>query len=194
MQCAPIDNGADNIKSRHTTYWVKNQYDPLTDYGLKTIPDGEFASVRLGNWNVYREAERIEYKYHVDSIDPGILILKYAVVLQDPEHTEREQPYFQLTLLNEKNQELDPTCGKAQFTADRDMEGWKTATPYSDKNNVVTYKDWTTLGINLDDYKDVTSYALTETYNDVTLTSVSLGASSLPVKAGAVYMVALVSF
>ena len=47
---------------------------------------------------------------------------------------------------------------------------------------------------NLDDYKDVTSYALTETYNDVTLTSVSLGASSLPVKAGAVYMVTLVSF
>ena len=156
VPCAPIDNGADNIKSRHTTYWVKNQYDPLTDYGLKTIPDGEFASVRLGNWNVNREAERIEYKYHVDSIDPGILILKYAVVLQDPEHPEREQPYFQLTLLNEKNQELDPTCGKAQFTADRDMEGWKTATPYSDKDNVVTYKDWTTLGINLDDYKGQT--------------------------------------
>lgn len=47
---------------------------------------------------------------------------------------------------------------------------------------------------NLDEYKDVTDYALTETYNDLTLTSVSLGASSLPVKAGAVYMVTLVSF
>lgn len=159
--CDPsqYDYGQFEMKSRFTVCWIKNQYDPLTEYKLKTIPDGEMASVRLGNWNVNKEAERIEYKYYVDDVDPGILILKYAVVLEDPRHSMFEQPFFQLTLLGENGvTELDSDCGKAEFYADRDMPSWKIARPYNgDKSNrEITWKDWTTMGINLDKYRGQT--------------------------------------
>lgn len=159
LKCNPHDHdyGPYEMKSRFTTCWIKNQYDPLTEYKLKTIPDGEMASVRLGNWNVNRESERIEYLYHVDSENPGILILKYAVVLEDPQHSTTEQPYFQLVLLQDNGVvELDAVCGKAQFSADRTMKGWNIATPFGDKSRVVTWKNWTTMGINLEEYKGKT--------------------------------------
>lgn len=150
----PYDYGIDEVKSRHTVCWVKNQYDPLTEYGLKLVPDGEIASVRLGNWNVNMESEQIDYKYHVDSIDPGILLLKYAVVLQDPGHVTIEQPYFKVTLLEEDGfVELDADCGKAEYSANRREEGWRVSNPYGDDAMIVTWKDWTTLGINLEEHR-----------------------------------------
>lgn len=153
--CAPIDFGPDEAKSRHTTYWIKNQYDPLTEYKLPTIPEGEIASVRLGNWLTGAQAESIEYKYYVDKETPGILILKYAVILQNPGHLDREQPFFQLTLLKNRgvNVELDPDCGKAEFTAGKDTKGWHVSRPFADKEMKVEWKEWTTLGLNLEPYK-----------------------------------------
>lgn len=44
-----VDKGYDNIESRHTIHYVKGETDPRTENKLKTIPDGEIASVRLGN-------------------------------------------------------------------------------------------------------------------------------------------------
>lgn len=158
--CQPYDFGSMAMKSRHTVCWTKNQYDPLTEFKLKTIPDGEIASVRLGNWDTNMETERIEYKYAVDPVNPGILILKYAVVLQDPGHSQAEQPFFQLVLKDKRGRELDPTCGKAEFYAGSSNKGWNTAYPYGQngsgwKDMVVTWKDWTTMGLNLQQYAGV---------------------------------------
>ena len=153
----PIDFGITEMKSRHTVCWLDDLRDPMTEYGLKLIPDGEIASVRLGNWNINGEDERVEYKYQVDSVDPGILLLKYAVVFQDPGHPQVDQPYFQLTLLDGRGAfELDIDCGKAEFHADKKMEGWREAHPFKDKDGTVSWKDWTTLGINLDQYRGQT--------------------------------------
>ena len=44
-----VDYGSLSVYSRHTIHWDKNERDPRTNGGLKTVPDGEFASVRLGN-------------------------------------------------------------------------------------------------------------------------------------------------
>ena len=153
-----MDDGPDAITSRHTVYWTQNQYDPRTEYRLKTIPDGELASVRLGNWNTHGEAERIEIKYHVDCTSASILILKYAIVLEDPSHEEEDQPYFSLKLLDPAGTELNPTCGSTDFYADTSRAGWYTN--LSVENQYITstrpiyvcWKDWTSMGIDLTPY------------------------------------------
>ena len=44
------------------------------------------------------------------------------------------------------------------------------------------------------DHQDITDYAVTKQYGDVTVVSSDLGVSSLPIKDGAVYMFAIVGF
>jgi len=142
------DFGSDDIRSRHTVNWDRTATDPRTANGLMIVPTGANASVRLGNWDIDAEAEAISYKYLVDSAN-SILLLKYAVVLEDPDHDEDSQPRFVLEILDEKGNLVDPTCGKCNFAADADSKGWhKVGSGY----DMVTWKDWTTMGLNLDGY------------------------------------------
>ena len=142
-----VDKGHLSIESRHTLHYDLEERDPRTGGGLKTVPDGEVASVRLGNWNTGGEAERVEYKYKVDTSTSAILILKYAVVLQDPKHNEEWQPKFELEVLLSDGTPLDKKgCGEAKFTAGANTsgEGWHNSTVIGG-----WWKDWTTVSLNL---------------------------------------------
>lgn len=155
---APIDYGTNEQASRHTVYWKRNEYDPRTQYKLKTIPDGEYASVRIGNWEAYEGhayGDRIEYEYTVDPAKP-ILILKYAIVLQnpnDPTHQQKDQPYFELAVVDNSGNEINPDCGKVEFYADKNAEGWNSYWPDPNvQTEVIVWKDWTTMGLDLSEY------------------------------------------
>ena len=141
-----VDLGYQSMESRHTVHYDLNEVDPRTDGGLRTVPEGEVASVRLGNWNTGGEAERVEYKYTVDASTSAVLILKYAVVLQDPDHNEIWQPKFELEVLKNGKPISNKGCGEAKFTAGKDMkegvDGWH-------KFGTGWWKDWTTVSINL---------------------------------------------
>ena len=140
-----VDLGYQSMESRHTVHYDLNEVDPRTDGGLRTVPEGEVASVRLGNWNTGGEAERVEYKYTVDASTSAILILKYAVVLQDPDHNEIWQPKFELEVLKNGKAISNKGCGEAKFTAGKntsEKDGWH-------KFNTGWWKDWTTVSINL---------------------------------------------
>lgn len=130
---------------RHTVNWDPDEYDPRTGGRLKLVPDDEVASVRLGNWNVGAEGESLSFFYVVDGENASILLLKYAVVLEDPNHGPADQPHFNLEILDEDGSVIDYTCGTADFYADSNRPGWNN---YGD----VTWKDWTTIGLNLDAY------------------------------------------
>ena len=69
---SPIDFGPDQIESRHAVCWARNQYDPRTNNALQTIPDGEFASIRLGNWDNGSQAERIDQFLRIPVMDPAL--------------------------------------------------------------------------------------------------------------------------
>lgn len=140
-----VDMGYQSMESRHTVHYDLNERDPNTEGNLRTVPDGEVASVRLGNWNTGGEAERIEYKYTVDASTSAVLILKYAVVLQDPEHNEIWQPKFELEILKNGKPISSKGCGEAKFTAGAntsEKDGWH-------KFSTGWWKDWTTIAINL---------------------------------------------
>ncbi|MBQ0015450.1 MAG: hypothetical protein KBT04_00505 [Bacteroidales bacterium] len=61
-----IDYGSGSISSRHTVHYNTNEYDPRTGASnatrLKVVPDGEIASVRLGNWNNGGQGECVIYE------------------------------------------------------------------------------------------------------------------------------------
>ena len=139
-----IDYGPQMMESRHTLHVDPTEVDPRTDSLLHTVPPGALASVRLGNWHDLYEAESITYDILVDSTNQGILIVKYAVVLEDPGHDE--EPEFRMEVLDENGQLIDATCGFAKFTySDAVGSGWN-------MTGNVAWKDWTTVGVNLMPY------------------------------------------
>lgn len=145
------DFGAENKYSRHTVNWEPDVYDPRTCNQLPTIPEGELASVRLGNWNNGAEGESISYTYVADVENAAILMLKYAVVLEDPGHGVADNPQFTLEIYDETGDLLSPTCGAANFSADaqRQDDGWHACGKAPGSSSTISWKEWTTIGLNL---------------------------------------------
>lgn len=149
-----VDNGYFSGASRHTVHFDTTERDMRTGGLLRTIPQGEPASIRLGNWNsggnAAPEAESITYGMTVDANAADLLLLRYAAVLQDPEHSPSLQPRFRLEILNQQGQPID-SCSVADFIANVAL-GWNQAP------NEVLWKDWTTVGIDLTPYNGQTIF------------------------------------
>lgn len=143
------DDGPEKESSRHTIHKNANETDPRTGNQLHTVPPGEIASVRLGNWHTGAEAESITYEYFVDPDETPILVFKYAAVMQDPNHTPEQQPHLKLEILDESNNLVDSYCGAFDFIASSSL-GW------NQSNDGVLWKDWTAVGLDLSDYKGQT--------------------------------------
>ncbi|MDR3328474.1 MAG: T9SS type A sorting domain-containing protein [Prevotellaceae bacterium] len=138
-----VDHGQNDIESRHTVV-TDVGWDPRTNNELRTVPHNEVAAVRLGNWKTGAEAERLTYTFFVDSTY-AIIVMQYAVVLEDPEHPAYSQPRFTLEILNQDNELIDSDCGMANFIPGVNTSEW---TNVGD----VVWKDWTTIGLNLIPY------------------------------------------
>ncbi len=138
----PVDYGSNDKRSRHTINWKQGEYDIRTGNKLRTIPEGSLASVRLGNWDINRQAEGITYDYYVDTTTAFILLMKYAVVLEAPGHGPSSDPYFKLEIIDEMGNVIDPTCGEFEFTPENKNIKWN-------KSGGFVWKDWTSIGLNL---------------------------------------------
>lgn len=150
-----VDFGPNNPNSRHTVYWEKGQYDPRTGGQLKTIPDGELASVRLGNWLKGAEAERITYDYYVDPKTDVILLMKYAIVLEKPAPTH-QAPAFEFKILDQNGNAIS-SCVEANFSPHDEYIAWNNYTPDSRSGfDDIVWKDWSSIGVDLRNYKGQT--------------------------------------
>ena len=145
-----VDYGPDSENSRHTIHKDPNELDPRADSMLHTVPPGALASVRLGNWNASGKAQSIAYTFTVDTTTQGILIMKYALVLDNSGHGRDEEPYFRLEVFDQNGQPLSE-CGRADFAysdavAHQDLESWHITTY---QGYELAWKDWTTVGVPL---------------------------------------------
>ncbi|MBR1549467.1 MAG: gliding motility-associated C-terminal domain-containing protein [Bacteroidales bacterium] len=138
-----VNEGPGMTYSRHTVNRDTTQTDPITNDMLRLVGPGLPGSVRLGNWISGAQAESVTYYLHIDTTFYSIILLHYAAVLQDPDHTSNAQPRFVMQVLNEQNEVIDAECGAANFTAN-EGNGWNM--------NGVPWRDWTTVGINLAPY------------------------------------------
>ena len=146
-----IDYGSGSSLSRHTVHTDTTETDPRTGNLLHTIPPGYTSSVRLGNWETGGQAESITYQYDVDTSQCDLLLLRYAAVLQVPNHTASEQPRFSFMILDEDYNEINSSCYSANFVASTSL-GWNI---HSNGNHSgpgqssTLWKDWTSVGIDL---------------------------------------------
>ena len=166
-----VDYGPEDIRSRHTTHFDLTEVDPRTvmTYGrdtiacLKTVPRGEFGSVRLGNWNTGSEYESITFHYTVESSSMAVLLIHYAMVLENPDHTAVDQPRFTLDVFNEEGVSIDTKCASVDFHAPTSQEWedpevrsiWHQLTyvdPKGGNSHLVDWQDWKTIGISMEDY------------------------------------------
>ncbi len=159
-----VDNGFPSGTSRHTIHYLDDEYDPRTNYKLKTTPPDGMPSVRLGNWGTGSQAEAIKYTYHVPE-DAPLLLLKYAIVLEDPGHDKANQPSFQM-IISDPTGESDVdelVCGQENFVADKTDPAWNFGGSGNTDAQII-YKEWTSAGLNLQSYagKDVTIMFITK--------------------------------
>ncbi len=158
-QVPAVDNGPSNIGSRHVVHFDRQELEPRTGGMAKTVPEGELASVRLGNWEANNHAERIEFTFDVDTIKYPVLLLKYLPILEAPGHEDHENPRFKLDILI--NGQTIGECGQADFNCNdvyrngdllpgASLQGWH-ITPASTAQTSadVVWKEWTTVGVNL---------------------------------------------
>lgn len=160
-QAGAINYGSMHPDSRHTVCYDTAQRDPRTGGQLRTIPEGYTSSVRLGNWssNYYMpEAEGVIYSLMVDTGSFELLLLRYAAVLQDPQHAASDQPRFRMELLDTNYNIIDSACTSADFIADQNL-GWHTA------DDGVLWKDWTAVGVDLSNHAGEQVYFRLTTYD-----------------------------
>ncbi|MCQ2310788.1 MAG: hypothetical protein MJZ64_03455 [Paludibacteraceae bacterium] len=160
-----VDFGPDDIRSRHTTHFDTTEIDPRTvirqgrdtAYCLHTVPTGEFGSIRLGNWNTGSQYESITFQYSVESNSNAVLIIHYAMVLENPDHTDVSQPRFTLDVLDEDGNPIDTKCASVDFHAPTSQEMldpekrkiWHEST-WEGKR--VDWQEWRTIGISMEEY------------------------------------------
>ena len=141
-----VDYGFANELSRHTIHYVQGETDARTGGRLKTIPNGEIASVRVGGlWeSAGHTASTIEYDYTVEAGVSDLLVLKYACILQSGGHPENVQPRFKLEVLR-GNTVIDP-CAQCDFKPGfGDTRNWHTV-------GDVYWCDWQTITVSLRNY------------------------------------------
>lgn len=139
--CGVVDDGPSAVYSRHTVHRDTTERDPRTQNLLRTVPEGACASVRLGNWASGGEAEQVIYSVEVDTLDYNLLILRYAIVEENPGHDSVEQPSFNIEV-TDKDGEIVNSCYRVNFVAGEGA-GWNTAP------DQVVWHDWTTMGVDL---------------------------------------------
>jgi len=139
------------------------QLDPWGNFPT-LCPYGGSYSIRLGNEQVGKGAERISYTFNVPPTSNEYdMIFYYAVVLQNPPHQSYQQPKFTVKTFDvSDNTYVD--CASFNFIASADLPGFK----MSPAGDTVFYKDWAPSTIHLRGYAGK-QMRLEFTTNDCTL-------------------------
>lgn len=130
------------VNGRHTLISSQGT-DPNTNDLLPLLPPDENKVIRLGNDNVGAEAEAITYRFTVDYYK-SILLLKFAVVFEDPQHSFSEQPRF-VVRVTRPNGELVQDCAEYDVTAAGNIPGFNS-------NGMIRWRPWTNVGIDLSSF------------------------------------------
>lgn len=115
-------------------------------------PNGSGFGVKLGNTSAGHEAEAISYTFTVPASGQFSITYNYAVVLNNPNHLENEQPRFRARVIDmSSGKEID--CVSFDFVASSTLPGFKV----SPVDPEVIYKDWTPVTLDLGSYsgKDI---------------------------------------
>lgn len=139
------------VTGRHTMYAANqgNTRDPYGDFPVN-CPNGSGYSIRLGNDQPGTEAEGISYEFTIPAgRDVYSLIYHYAVVFQDPNHQEYQQPRMEIEITNVTDNTIID-CSSFTFIPNGSALPGFYESPIQLDNTPIWCKDWSAVSINLD--------------------------------------------
>lgn len=135
------------VEGRHTIISEQGK-DINTGRKLAFLPEEISKVIRLGNDKSGGEAESLTYRFIVDRERP-VLLLNFAVVLEDPHHDAWDQPRFVMQVLD-RNGRLLEACTEYDVSAKEGIEGFHSY--LKDFYLPVRWRDWTSVGTDLSAY------------------------------------------
>ena len=136
--------------NRHRIMHISDGFDPIAESNCTlnqqlpvVAPGGGQYALRLGNSRAGAEAERVVLSFTVTP-DLTFFLLRYAVVLNDPDHEPFEQPRFELRILDAAGQVFP--CGEYQVRAAENIPGFETC------DGGWRVRPWTTAGFELQSF------------------------------------------
>lgn len=141
------------VANRHT---MINSYaaNGLDEYGEFPVscPNGSGHSIKLGNNSGGGQAEGISYEFTIPANQQSFnLIYNYAVVFEDPDHQEFEQPRMEIEIMNVTDNIRISCSSFAFFPNGSSLPGFNLSLN-STGDTPVWYKDWSAVSINLDNH------------------------------------------
>ena len=141
--------------NRHTLY---NRTVPsaIDAFGLfpTNPPDGSNFAVKLGNTRIGAQAERIQYRILVPANDSNFSVkYDYAVVFEDPGHTNWTQPRFTARLFDSVANAY-VTCASFEYISTSGLPGFARSVV----DTSVIYKPWSSVFVSLRGYAGKTMF------------------------------------
>jgi gliding motility-associated-like protein len=113
----------------------------------RNCPNGSGHSIQLGNEQNGHFAEGLSYQFAIPATANKFkLLINYALVMQDPDHNDFQQPRFEIETKNITDNVTIPCSTKDFISAHFPLK----QTSISVGGIGVLYKDWSGLSINLD--------------------------------------------
>jgi gliding motility-associated-like protein len=139
------------VPNRHTMYssYPGDGNDPYGGFPIN-CPNGSGHSIKLGNDMGGGEAEGISYEFTIPAgQNYYTLIYNYAVVFQDPNHEEYQQPRMEIEITNMTDNSVIDCSSFTFIPYGSILPGFfQSANPGTE--TPVWCKDWTAVSINLD--------------------------------------------
>ncbi len=139
------------VPGQHTMFssFPGGGFDPYGGFPVN-CPNGSGYSIKLGNNYGGGQAEGISYEFTIPANeDYYTLIYNYAVVFQDPNHQEYQQPRLEIEVLNVTDNSVI-YCSSFTFIPFGTILPGFFESPDPGSDTKVWCKDWTAVSINLD--------------------------------------------
>jgi gliding motility-associated-like protein len=168
-------DGAGNISVSETgpinglfSIYGKESAQILDPYGHFPVqcPNGSKYSVKINDDSKNKKAERVSYTFQTPSAGPYSIIFNYAIVLDNPNHSDYQQPRF-TAVVYDVTDGTEIECPKFNFVGGSPI-GLKTSDIPGPSHESISYRPWSTATIDLRGYLGKT-IRLEFTVNDCTL-------------------------
>ena len=142
------------LGDRHTMFSANSGLKDLYGGFSVNCPNGSGHSIRLGNDRGGGEAEGISYEFTIPANrNVYSLMYYYAVVFQDPNHQEFQQPRMVVEITNVTDNELI-SCSSLTFVpyGSNVLPGFYVSPITGDDGTPIWCKDWSAVTINLNNH------------------------------------------
>ena len=144
-----LTNSNGPVPGRHTIIPANSGNDPYGGFSMSS-PNGSNYCIRLGNDQGGGEGEAISYEFTIPaSRDKYSLVYHYAVVFQDPNHQQYEQPRMEIEITNVSTGTIIDCASFTFIPFGSGLPGFFQSS-VEVSNTPIWCKDWTAVSINLD--------------------------------------------